>query len=234
MLDYQRVGDLIMAILEAMKIIEFNMCSFFRSWNMVSFSIFCSVNQPSGYTKKMLFPQSRCRLSPWFYCYSHWKKRRSQTVAPICCRLVVILWRNDEWRPQKRDSSSISWSGWLFGTFFIFPCFGNNHPNWLSYLFIGVETPASYKSYKSNVHVGYLGCYKMLEVGSNRTARWRIPFSPFEGATLGWLMIATQWFLIGISVHTHYVYVDIHKYMYIYVNILIYMYIYIYLYDILI
>ena len=31
------------------------------------------------------------------------------------------------------------WSGWWFGTFFIFPYIGNNHPNWLIF-FRGVET----------------------------------------------------------------------------------------------
>ena len=32
-------------------------------------------------------------------------------------------------------------SGWWFGTFFIFPYIGNNHPNWLSYFFRGVAQP---------------------------------------------------------------------------------------------
>ena len=30
-------------------------------------------------------------------------------------------------------------AGWWFGTFFIFPCIGNNHPNWLIF-FRGVQT----------------------------------------------------------------------------------------------
>jgi hypothetical protein len=30
-------------------------------------------------------------------------------------------------------------TGWWFGTFFIFPCIGKNHPNWLIF-FGGVET----------------------------------------------------------------------------------------------
>ena len=31
------------------------------------------------------------------------------------------------------------WAGWWFGTFFIFPYIGNNHPNWLIF-FRGVQT----------------------------------------------------------------------------------------------
>ena len=34
-------------------------------------------------------------------------------------------------------------SGWWFGTFFIFPYIGNNHPNWLIF-FRGVETTNQY------------------------------------------------------------------------------------------
>ena len=34
----------------------------------------------------------------------------------------------------------LSWSGWWFGTFFIFPYIGNNHPNWLIF-FRGVAQP---------------------------------------------------------------------------------------------
>ena len=52
----------------------------------------------------------------------------------------------DHW-PNKRWWSMVSgcreWcyliAGWWFGTFFIFPYIGNNHPNWLIF-FRGVET----------------------------------------------------------------------------------------------
>ena len=37
------------------------------------------------------------------------------------------------------DPSSRILSGWWFGTFFIFPYIGNNHPNWLIF-FRGVQT----------------------------------------------------------------------------------------------
>ena len=37
-------------------------------------------------------------------------------------------------------------SGWWFGTFFMFPYIGNNHPNWLSYFSEGVKPPTSYRN----------------------------------------------------------------------------------------
>ena len=38
-------------------------------------------------------------------------------------------------------------SGWWFGTFFIFPYIGNNHPNWLSYFSEGFKPPTRYLWY---------------------------------------------------------------------------------------
>ena len=48
------------------------------------------------------------------------------------------------WRRQKagRDMGDLGLkmrSGWWFGTFFVFPYIGNNHPNWLIF-FRGVQT----------------------------------------------------------------------------------------------
>ena len=34
---------------------------------------------------------------------------------------------------ERLDDVASRFSGWWFGTFFIFPYIGNNHPNWLSY-----------------------------------------------------------------------------------------------------
>ena len=39
----------------------------------------------------------------------------------------------------KRCCPPVKCSGWWFGTFFIFPYIGNNHPNWLIF-FRGVQT----------------------------------------------------------------------------------------------
>ena len=48
----------------------------------------------------------------------------------------------EPWRPWR-----LSWTrdttGWWFGTFFIFPYIGNNHPNWLIF-FRGVQTTNQY------------------------------------------------------------------------------------------
>ena len=35
--------------------------------------------------------------------------------------------------PNLEELLGATFSGWWFGTFFIFPYIGNNHPNWLSY-----------------------------------------------------------------------------------------------------
>jgi hypothetical protein len=42
--------------------------------------------------------------------------------------------------PTTSQKDALKWpSGWWFGTFFIFPYIGDNHPNWLTF-FRGVET----------------------------------------------------------------------------------------------
>ena len=40
-----------------------------------------------------------------------------------------------------RTGLADSFTGWWFGTFFIFPYIGNNHPNWLSYFSEGFKPP---------------------------------------------------------------------------------------------
>ena len=53
------------------------------------------------------------------------------------------------WKVQRKNMSmSISLvfmrlSGWWFGTFFMFPYIGNNHPNWRSYFSEGLKPPPS-------------------------------------------------------------------------------------------
>ena len=46
-------------------------------------------------------------------------------------------WRDDLHVPKCLPPPSLT--GWWFGTFFIFPYIGNNHPNWLIF-FRGVQT----------------------------------------------------------------------------------------------
>ena len=43
-------------------------------------------------------------------------------------------------------------TGWWFGTFFIFPCIGNNHPNWLIF-FRGVETTNQKPMHTLSYHI---------------------------------------------------------------------------------
>ena len=52
--------------------------------------------------------------------------------------LIVQLPEADKDDTGSGKMESIN-TGWWFGTFFIFPCIGNNHPNWLIF-FRGVET----------------------------------------------------------------------------------------------
>ena len=43
--------------------------------------------------------------------------------------------------PLKHIQEIQTKSGWWFGTFFMFPYIGNNHPNWLSYFSEGLKPP---------------------------------------------------------------------------------------------
>jgi hypothetical protein len=56
--------------------------------------------------------------------------RRIPPRKPLCWRhLHQQHWRNDIKYNQQQMS------GWWFGTFFIFPYIGNNHPNWRTHIF---------------------------------------------------------------------------------------------------
>ena len=46
-------------------------------------------------------------------------------------------------KDDTHTSRSVT-TGWWFGTFYIFPYIGNNHPNWLSYFSEGFKPPTSY------------------------------------------------------------------------------------------
>ena len=64
-------------------------------------------------------------------------------VNPSNCKWCIIrspLACNFEGKPQSiQKTGYLKWAGWWFGTFFIFPYIGNNHPIWLKF-FRGVET----------------------------------------------------------------------------------------------
>ena len=68
--------------------------------------------------------------------------RKPHTPRPIWMTGGLTLHRRDTLN-QKTSAFGhdgfFTWSGWWFGTFFIFPYIGNNHPNWLIF-FRGVQT----------------------------------------------------------------------------------------------
>ena len=45
----------------------------------------------------------------------------------------ILSGNESNWRTQRSLLHERSFPGWWFGTSFIFPYIGNNHPNWLSY-----------------------------------------------------------------------------------------------------
>ena len=59
-------------------------------------------------------------------------------------------------------------SGWWFGTFFLFPYMGKNHPNWLSYFSEGLKPPTRYDfpSQKPPFSSGIFHCNVWLPEGS--------------------------------------------------------------------
>ena len=74
------------------------------------------------------------------------------------CGAPPLLQRLGEWKRWKRCLIVDRWfipclwmvdtlSGWWFGTFFIFPYIGNNHPNWLIFFRGVAQPPTSYKSW---------------------------------------------------------------------------------------
>ena len=93
-------------------------------------------------------------ISPMFVEFPLWLRSNlghlegsAAAIAMNKCILVVMhamaVWssvtdfRMDSWMAQAS-------SGWWFGTFFIFPYTGNNHPNWLSYFSEGFKPPTSH------------------------------------------------------------------------------------------
>ena len=97
---------------------------YFMGKSMVSgrFSLFC---QPID----ILFPD----------CHDDYLKHYIHSVG-ICFSArsgeILIMMRSST-KTTKNFAPMVS--GWWFGTFFIFPYIGDNHPNWLIF-FRGVET----------------------------------------------------------------------------------------------
>ena len=77
-------------------------------------------------------------------------------------RLCVLL---PMWLPRGTCFTINSFTGWWFGTCFIFPYIGNNHPNWLSYFSEGFKPPTSSLSYLN----------QSLAPGGQRMVPWFLP-----------------------------------------------------------
>ena len=65
--------------------------------------------------------------------------RSSEVCVDLCAKLNLV---NEDCMVPQRES----YSGWWFGTSFIFHI-GNNHPNWLSYFSEGWPTTNQFKIY---------------------------------------------------------------------------------------
>ena len=74
-------------------------------------------------------------------------------------------------------------SGWWFGTFFIFPYIGNNHPNWLSYFSEGFKPPTSH-NLTSNL--------PFLEPKSPSVTGVTVASHPFLGQRLASLILGSS------------------------------------------
>ena len=73
------------------------------------------------------------------------------------------------WFASKIDYSPVSlerwkYTGWWFGTFFIFPYIGNNHPNWLSYFSEGLKPPISYLNHQKSPSYSTFAFHKSWEI----------------------------------------------------------------------
>ena len=68
----------------------------------------------------------------------------SMLLAPSCGD-VCFCWT---FRFGFLYGIDVTFSGWWFGTFFMFPYIWNNHPNWLSYFSEGFKPPTSFDLHK--------------------------------------------------------------------------------------
>ena len=108
------------------------------------FHIIYAIILPIDYVSRWLKPPTRisCHFSPLVWP-SNWKSGPLEAAYKFFGSATFAGWGLD---PKSYNGCVIfsigkqGWvTGWSFGTFFILPYIGNNHPNWLI-LFGGVET----------------------------------------------------------------------------------------------
>ena len=94
--------------------------------------------------------------------YTSWSLPPCQ--VPTCSCQLSMVSHDGEFKPHWRLPNELEIkktrkvSGWWFGTFFIFPYIGNNHPNWLSYFSEGFKPPTRYIS-----RIIFLWCWSIPE-----------------------------------------------------------------------
>ena len=99
-----------------------------------------------------------------------------------CCELFPHLgWLALESVQWKTHSLFVmSPSGWWFGSFFVFPYIGKNHPNWLSYFSEGLKPPTSHA----------IGGYWPLNTGNcHKKTSWRSLDMIVSKGHLTWLLV---------------------------------------------
>ena len=90
----------------------------------------------------------------------------------------------------KSQGLPIFQAGWWFGTFFIFPYIGNNHPNWLIF-FRGVETTN---------HPSYGWSKKSCNIWLRFMLRYGIYFVRTAGLSTLWHEWGMCWHILDISI----------------------------------
>ena len=75
-------------------------------------------------------------LNQWILGYSH--KFQPTKLLILLFNLSQLVISNNHTKYP-----SVIYTGWWFGTYFIFPYIGNNNPNWLSYFSKGLKPPTS-------------------------------------------------------------------------------------------
>ena len=80
-----------------------------------------------------------CEITTKFERLCFWRRHHpTQSTGPD----LILIWIHFYHESMEEDKYH---TGWWFGTFFIFPYIGNNHPNWLKFV-RGVETTNQHKS----------------------------------------------------------------------------------------
>ena len=118
---------------------------------------------------------------PLFFMASWVEHRRQQQVQQLQLQEHLrAVWNSAELRKRNvagLHPTDINWSwcippifyytisGWWFGTSFIFPYIGNNHPNWLI-LFRGGETTNQILYYITLYYAVFLWIPAMMQTGS--------------------------------------------------------------------